>query len=125
MKRFLSFFRSGAFALLLAAALVSCNKSGSHSDNAFRNRLAGCRSAVDVRFSGTSTSKKAENAVDVRFSGTSTALERVGEEPSLDVPEIAGFSEQTYKFGAFVPVFGLISEQIIIRARPAKPLLLK
>lgn len=40
MKKFLSFFRSGAFALLLAAALVSCNKSGSHSDNAFRNRLA-------------------------------------------------------------------------------------
>ena len=40
--------------------------------------------------------------------------------PPLDVPEIAGFSEQTYKFGAFVPVFGLFSEQIFIRVRPAK-----
>ena len=37
--------------------------------------------------------------------------------PPLDVPEIAGFSEQTYKFGAFVPVFGLFSEQIILQVR--------
>ena len=76
--------------------------------------LAGCRSAADVRFSGTSTSKKAENAVDVRFFRTSTALEGVGAEPSLVVPKIAGFSEQTYKFGAFVPVFDVFSEQIFI-----------
>ena len=40
MKRILSFIRSGAFALLLAAVSVSCNKSDPHSDNAFRNRLA-------------------------------------------------------------------------------------
>ena len=61
-----------------------------------------------------STSKKAENAVDVRFFRTLTALERVGAEPSLVVPKNAGFSEQTYKNGAFVPVFGLFSEQIFI-----------
>lgn len=41
MKRILTFIRSGAFALLLAAVSVSCNKSDSHSDNAFRNKLAG------------------------------------------------------------------------------------
>ena len=40
MKRILSFIRSSAFALLLAAVSVSCNKWDSHSDNAFRNRLA-------------------------------------------------------------------------------------
>ena len=33
---------------------------------------------------------------------------------ALAVPKNAVFLEQTYKFGAFVPVFGLFSEQIFI-----------
>ena len=37
--------------------------------------------------------------------------------PLLVVPKNADFSEQTYKIGAFVPVFGSISEQIVIRVR--------
>ena len=36
---------------------------------------------------------------------------------ALVVPKIAGFSEQTYKFGAFVPGFGHFSEQTFIRFR--------
>ena len=40
--------------------------------------------------------------------------------PPLVVPKNAVFSEQTYDYVAFVPVFGRISEQVTIRVRSAE-----
>ena len=48
---------------------------------------------------------------------TSICFNKMPGTPPLVVPEIAGFSEQTYKFGAFVPVFDLFSEQIFLQVR--------